>query len=259
MSPEAAGILGSLGAGLATGVGALPILSFGQPSERQENRVLGFAAGVMLAASFFSLIIPGLAQAQAQGWSKAGASAVVVAAVLLGAGALAKAGAWAPSLDRLAAGNLSAAVAPSFRRVWLFVAAITLHNLPEGLAVGVSFGGGDMRAGLATTLGIGLQNMPEGLAVAGLLASLGYTRRAAVLGALGTGLVEPVAGAFGALVVGLSAALLPAALGFAAGAMIYIVVSEIVPDTAARAGGEAAIPAFMAGLALMTFLDTALG
>lgn len=252
-------MLGSLVAGLATGVGALPILWFGKPSDRRENLMLGFAAGVMLAAAFFSLIIPALAQAQAQGWSKTGASAVVVAAVLSGAAVLARFSAWSPSLDLLGAGNLSAAVLPRFRRTWLFVAAITLHNLPEGLAVGVSFSGGDMAAGLATTLGIGLQNMPEGLAVAGLLASLGYTRRAAIAGALGTGLVEPVAGAFGAVMVGLSSAMLPGALGFAAGAMIYIVVKEIIPDTAARDDGRGAVIGFMTGLGLMMFLDTALG
>jgi ZIP family zinc transporter len=258
-TPVVAGILGSLAAGLATGVGALPIASIGRPSERQENLLLGFAAGVMLAASFFSLIIPGLAEAQEQGWSRTGASLIVVAAVLLGAAAIAQLKHWAPPFERLGGGNLSAAAAPRFQRVWLFVTAITLHNFPEGLAVGVSFAGGDLQAGLATTLGIGLQNMPEGLAVAGLLASLGYDRRTAILGALATGLVEPIAGAFGAVVVSLSTALLPWALGFAAGAMIHIVVSEILPDTHERSDGAGASRGLMAGLALMMFLDTALG
>jgi ZIP family zinc transporter len=253
------GFLASLIAGLATVVGALPMLSIGKPTEQQQNLLLGFAAGVMLAASFFSLIIPGIEQAQAMGATRLAASATVVAAVLLGGASLARINAIVPPLDKLGLGPEGIANA-RYRRVWLFVAAITLHNFPEGLAVGVSFGGGDYNAGMTTAIGIGLQNMPEGLAVAASLASIGYSRLAAVGAALASGLVEPVAGLLGVTLVSMAQSLLPWGLGFAAGAMIYIVASEIIPDTHARiVGGGKATTGLMIGLASMMFLDTSFG
>lgn len=252
------GFLASLAAGLATLVGALPILSIGRPTEAQQNLMLGFAAGVMLAASFFSLIIPGIEQAEAQGASRAAASATIVVAILIGGACLAQLNAIVPPLDRLGLGPEAIADA-RFRKVWLFVAAITLHNFPEGLAVGVSFGGGDVGAGIATATGIGLQNMPEGLAVAGSLASLGYSRRAALGAALASGLVEPVAGLFGAALVSIALPLLPWGLGFAAGAMIWVVASEIIPETHARVDARTASAGLMVGLVAMLFLDTTLG
>jgi len=252
-----AGFTGSLLAGLATVLGALPILHVGKPDEAQQNLMLGFAAGVMLAASFFSLIIPGIEQAQQQGAGRATASAIVVMAVLLGAACLARLNAVLPPLDKLGLGPAGIAEA-HHRRVWLFVAAITLHNFPEGLAVGVSFGGGNYPAGVATALGIGLQNIPEGLAVAGSLASLGYSKSASILGALASGLVEPVAGLFGAAMVSLFLPILPWGLGFAAGAMIYVVASEIIPDAHNRLAGHRATMGLMVGLAAMMFLDTTL-
>jgi ZIP family zinc transporter len=258
-----AGFLASSLAGAATVLGALPILSIGKPSEQQQNLMLGFAAGVMLAASFFSLIIPGINEAREMGASQIEASATIVAAVLLGGAALAQINAIIPPFDKLGLGPngiVTAEVTASARRVWLFVGAITLHNFPEGLAVGVSFGGGDMQAGTSTALGIGLQNIPEGLAVAGALAGIGYPPARAVLVALASGLVEPVAGLFGVSVVSLAQPLLPWGLGFAAGAMIYIVASEIIPDTHARiAGGGRATMGIMVGLVAMMFLDTTLG
>lgn len=251
------GFLASLLAGLATFVGALPILGTGRPSEQQENILLGFAAGVMLAASFFSLIIPGIEQARAAGASQVTASATMVAAVLLGGFCLARLNAVVPPLDKLGLGPRAIADA-RFRRVWLFVAAITLHNFPEGMAVGVSFGGGDIKVGTATAIGIGLQNLPEGLAVAGALASLGYSRRTSVLLALASGLVEPVAGLAGVALVSIATPLLPWGLGFAAGAMIYVVASEIIPDMHMRVGGRRATTGLMVGLVAMMFLDTTL-
>ena len=254
------GFLGSLAAGLATAVGALPILSIGRPSQKQEHLLLGFAAGVMLAASFFSLIIPGLEVAEAQGASRVGAAALIVAAVLLGALTIAQLNRHVPSLERIGLGPSAMADSMRHRRIWLFVAAITLHNFPEGLAVGVSFGTGDIPAGTATAIGIGLQNMPEGLALAAAVATLGYSLRVALLAALVSGLVEPVGGLLGVAAVSFSAPLLPWGLGFAAGAMIYVVASEIIPqthshsETAARASGG-----LMIGLVTMMFLDVTLG
>lgn len=254
------GFLASLAAGLATFVGALPILSIGKPTEQQQNLMLGFAAGVMLAASFFSLIIPGIEQAEAQGASHVASAAVVIAAILLGALTVGQLNRFVPPLDRIGLGPVGMADAMSHRRIWLFVAAISLHNLPEGLAVGVSFGTGDIAAGTATALGIGLQNMPEGLAVAAALATIGYSRRASVLGALLSGLVEPVGGLAGVTLVSLSAALLPWGLGFAAGAMIYVVASEIIPQTQRKVEFQGRSAAgLMVGLAAMMFLDVTMG
>jgi len=251
------GFLASLGAGLATAVGALPILFIDKPSERQQNVFLGFAAGVMLAAAFFSLIIPGLEQAEELGATRVGAAGTIVAAVLLGALSLS-------ALDRFAPVEVTAigpadAPADQVRRIWLFIAAITLHNFPEGLAVGVSFGGGDFGNGTATAIGIGLQNMPEGLAVAASLLTLGYSRRFAWLAALASGLVEPIGGLLGVGIVSLSASLLPWGLGFAAGAMISVVASEIIPETQRRRPSMRATHGLMVGLTAMMFLDVTLG
>lgn len=255
----AIGFLASLAAGLATFVGALPILGMGAPDGPRQSLLLGFAAGVMLAASFFSLIIPGIAQAREMGFDLASAFTVVMAAVLLGGISLALLNTYMPSLDQFGLGP-SGMAETRFRRVWLFVAAITLHNFPEGMAVGVSFGGGDMAAGMTTTIGIGLQNMPEGLAVAGAVASLGYSLRRALATALFSGLVEPVAGLMGAAAVSLASALLPWGLGFAAGAMIYIVTLEIIPDVRRQVSSrKPAMVSLAVGLFTMMTLDIGLG
>lgn len=251
------GFLASLAAGLCTGLGALPILLIGRPGEQQQGVLLGFAAGVMLAASFFSLIIPGLAQAEALGAGRSEAAGTIVAAVLLGAATLSLLNRWA-SVEIGAIGPADAPVDLA-RRIWLFVAAITLHNLPEGLAVGVSFGGGDVGNGMATAIGIGLQNIPEGLAVAALLTTLGYRRGFAALAALASGLVEPVGGLIGVGLVAWSEPLLPWGLGFAAGAMIYVVAAEIIPETQRRRPSPRATHGLMIGLVAMMFLDVTLG
>jgi ZIP family zinc transporter len=254
-----AGIVGSLLAGMATGIGAIPALFMPRPSDQQQNLLLGFAAGVMLAASFFSLILPAIEFARDSGASRAWASLQTVAAVLLGALAIAKLNDWIPPLDRIGVGPPGIANA-SVRRIWLFVAAITLHNFPEGMAVGVSFGSGDMDQGRVTALGIGLQNVPEGLAVAVALVSIGYRRSHAALIAALSGLVEPIAGAIGVTLVGVAQAFLPWGLGLAGGAMIYVVASDIIPDAHHRVqGGGRVNTGLMIGLVAMMFLDTTLG
>jgi ZIP family zinc transporter len=253
------GFIGSLLAGLATVLGALPLLGTGRPSERQENGFLGFAAGVMLAASFFSLIIPGINHAKGNGIAPTAAAGMVIAAMLVGALCVGQLNRLIPSLGRTEAAVEAGISEKASRKIWLFVAAITLHNFPEGLAVGVSFGTGDFKAGMATALGIGLQNIPEGLAVGVSLMSIGFPRGRAVLAALATGLVEPVGGLLGAAIVSTVSSLLPWALGFAAGAMIYVVAAEIIPHTN-RHEKDTGIAAtgLMIGLAAMMFLDVTL-
>ncbi len=248
----------SAAAGLATGAGALPVLAIRGISGRLESGFLGFAAGVMLAASFFSLILPGLEAAGEGGLSPAWSAATIGAAILLGAATLQLLNAYAPH-EHFIIGPSGTASTSQLQRIWLFVIAITLHNFPEGLAVGVSFGGGDMANGTTTAFGIGLQNVPEGLAVAISLASVGYSRLFSVVAALLTGLIEPLGGFLGIAAVSVSEPLLPWGLGFAAGAMIWVVSSEIIPETHREGHQGTATATLMIGLTLMLFLDWTFG
>ena len=256
MSPVWMGFLGSFAAGAVTAVGAIPIL-FGKALSRRANDILlGFAAGVMFAAAFFSLIIPGIEQARAHFGSPVTAASLAVAGVGLGAAFVALLNASIPHRHfvRGPQGPASEEIA----RIWLFVFAIAIHNIPEGLAVGVGFGSGDISRATTLALGIGLQNAPEGLAVAVALAAAGYSRQKSFTAAALTGIVEPVAGTLGAWSITLSAALLPWALTFAAGAMIYVIVHEIIPETHQHGSPGFATLGFVSGLAVMMFLDVAL-
>jgi ZIP family zinc transporter len=248
----------SLAAGLMTGAGALPVLFRKHYPAAFQDALLGFAAGVMLAASFFSLILPGFHHAQrTMALTRPLAASVVLAALLLGAWMIHLLNVYVPR-KHFSAGREGPDV-DRIRRIWLFVIAITLHNLPEGLAVGVGFGGEDMLAGTKIAVAIGLQNVPEGLSVAVALASLGYGRVQACLVATATGLVEALGGLAGAAIVSLSEPLLPMGLGFAAGAMLFVISNEIIPETH-RSGHEThATAGVLIGVVVMTFLDTTLG
>ncbi len=257
-SPLTLALLASLvGGTIATTVGALPALVVGRLSPRASNAMLAFAAGVMLAATVFSLLLPGFALAQPMfGGRKAGALAVVAA--LLAGGLMMAAihrfvphehfqkGPEGPGPERLA-------------RVWLFVFAITVHNFPEGLSMGVGAASGDAAIGLGVTLGIGLQNLPEGLAVAMSLAGLGYSRAQAVGVAALTGVVELIGGLAGAGLLAVSQAMLPLALAFAAGTMLFVISDEVIPETHRAGFGDSATAALFVGFALTFFLDVAIG
>ncbi|MHA1559773.1 MAG: ZIP family metal transporter [Alphaproteobacteria bacterium] len=257
MSTILLGFLASLGAGLMTGLGALPALLGHAMGTRGQDTLLGFAAGVMLAASFFSLIIPAIEHSAATQDGMWIPALIAVAGVVIGAGAMALADMliphWHPVQGR------QGPASPLLSKVWLFVAAITIHNFPEGLAVGVGFSGGDTAAGATLAVGIGLQHIPEGLAVAVALISIGHSRIAAFLIALATGLIEPVGGLLGVSVAVAFRPLLPWALVFAAGAMIYVVSHEIIPETHSRGFQREATGGLIVGLVLMMFLDVALG
>lgn len=259
--PALLGIAASLGAGAATGLGGLAVAASGAPDDRRQNLLIGFAAGVMIAAACFSLILPAFAQMRSGGASVAWAVAGVIAAVWLGAGVMGRLGLWADALAARGLAPAHFAASPhnaEVRRIALFVVAITLHNVPEGAAVGLSFLTDDPALGWATALGIGIQNVPEGMAVAALLASLGWSRARCAAGALATGLVEPLGGALAVAVAQISAAVLPWALGFSAGAMLFVVAAEIIPHTRRRIEHGSATPALMAGLVLMMVLDISL-
>lgn len=252
-----AGFLGSLIAGLATGVGALPVLAIRRISDQAQDVMLGFAAGVMLAASFFSLILPALEIAEGQGaGGKLGAVCLVIAGILLGAASLWALNRYIPH-EHFILGR-EGPDTKHIKRIWLFVMAITLHNFPEGLAVGVSFGGDDFGRGVAVATGIGLQNMPEGLAVAVALLGLHYTRWQAFLVALLTGLAEPIGGLLGVVAVTWAGSLLPWGLAYAAGAMIFVISDEIIPETHRRGFEHLGTIGLMIGLVVMMFLDVML-
>ncbi len=250
------GLLGSFAAGAMTGLGALPLLFGGSMSQRAHDAFLGFAAGVMLAASFFSLILPGLDAATRLTGSTTSSVLIVIAGIVIGVGAIALLNEAVPH-KHFVQGRQGPPSA-SLRRIWLFVFAITIHNFPEGLAVGVAFGGGDVGKGVSIATGIGLQNVPEGLAVAVALASEGYSRRYAFGVASLSGMIEPVGGVLGVAMVSVSAQLLPWGLAFAAGAMLYVIVHEIIPETHRRGFSNEATAGLTAGLVIMMFLDVTL-
>lgn len=245
----------SLAAGVATGVGALPILFVRTLTARTDAALMGFSAGVMLAASFFSLLLPAITELSAAHGDLPGAmracGGLVVGAVVLSA-----LNRFTPHEHFLKGPKGSDP--RSLQRMWLFVVAITLHNVPEGLAVGVGVGSGEAGVGLPVAVGIALQNMPEGLVVAISLLREGYIRRTALLVALATGLVEPVSSVFGFAAVTVAAGLLPYGLAFAAGAMIYVISDEIIPESHRGDASEVATWGTIVGFVVMTVLDTAL-
>ncbi len=253
MTPDSTilwGILAALGTGLATGLGALPVLLTRRVSERLLDAMLGFAAGVMLAATAFSLLLPAMEDGNRL-WGTWGIT-IVLAGLLLGAVFLSLMDRVIPHLHFIAGPE-----GPSsrLRRIWLFILAITLHNFPEGLAVGVGFGSGRLDEALVLAIAIGLQNMPEGLAVALPLLREGYSRPRALAYATLSGLAEPVAGALGVLAVQLARPLLPPALSFAAGAMLFVVSDEIIPETHRRGYQREGTFGVVVGFMVMMFLD----
>lgn len=248
ISPWMLGLMGGLVITLLNSVGALLVLFWPRPSHRMMNTMLGFAAGVMLAASFTSLILPGI---------ESGGLLPVLMGMALGATFLVAADRLTPHLhpERGREGIHGERI----KAVWLFILAITLHNLPEGLAVGVGLGSGDLVRGLQLTLAIGLQNIPEGLAVAASAraAGMGSTFYAGIVG-IRAGLVEIPMTLMGAVAVGLSRPLVPYAMGFAAGAMLYVISDEIIPETHRQGRERLATLGFLVGLVVMLVLDVAL-
>lgn len=251
------GFLASLLAGSATGAGALLIFLIRSLSAKLEDSLLSIAAGVMLAATFFSLILPGIQYAEMQTPSKVLAVSIVITGLIVGAIALHLIHHYAPH-EHFTLGKEGPDTA-KISRVWLFVIAITLHNFPEGMAVGVGFAGGDISNGVSLATGIGLQNIPEGLAVAASLFAIGYSRMKSFTLAFGTGLVEPVGGLMGSMAVSFAAPLMPWTLGFAAGAMLFIISDEIIPETHRRGYATIATFSLMGGFVVMMFLDATLG
>ena len=244
--------------------GALLVFVWPDPSERALDGALGFAAGVMLAAAFTSLIIPGIEL------YSGGNPVPTLVGVALGVAFLDQADALIPHAHYLLTGrkrtdeaNPSSSLPLDNERlapVVLFVLAITLHNMPEGLAVGVGFGSGNLEDAIPLMLAIGIQNIPEGLAVSVAAVNAGLERRSyAVFAGLRSGIVEIPLAVLGALAVSVVEPMLPYAMGFAAGAMLFVISDEIIPETHTRGYERTATLGLMGGVIVMLYLDVSLG
>lgn len=251
------GSIASLLAGLGTGIGALGVFAVRRLTPALQDGMLSAAAGVMLAASFFSLLLPGIEYGEELTGTTWAASLIVISGLLMGATVLYMIHQRLPH-EHFQLGREGPEGA-RIRRIWLFIIAIALHNFPEGMAVGVGFGGGNIGNGTALAIGIGLQNIPEGLAVAISLLAIEHSRLKSFTLALLTGLVEPVGGLFGATMVWLAEPLMPWTLGFAAGAMIFIISDEIIPETHRGEYKTLATFSLIGGFVVMMFLDASLG
>ena len=257
LHPVIAALLATVFTWFVTALGATPVFFARRVNQKVMDGMLGFAAGVMIAASYWSLLAPAIEMSD---------------------------GAWQPAVIGFLAGGVflfavdkvlphlhpglkeTEGVPTSWRRSVLLVSAVTLHNIPEGLAIGVAFGAAAAGVEEATVagaavlaLGIGIQNFPEGLAVAMPLRRERMSRFKAFFYGQASGMVEPVAGVAGAALVLLMRPLLPYALAFAAGAMIFVVVEELIPESQRNRNTDLATMGAMVGFAVMMALDVALG
>lgn len=241
---------------LGTALGALPVLFIRRISQRTEDLMLGFGGGVMLAATMFSLLVPAISVAEEQGYGTYGSSLLAALGVVLGMVGLLFYDKLLPSETPGEGSARDRGVLD--RGVLLFVTAIVLHNVPEGMAVGVATGGG-LDGSDSLALGIALQDAPEGMIVALVLYGAGVGRVKAVLIGAASGLVEPLFAVICAWLVGVSTVLLPWGLALAAGAMLFAVVHEIIPRSQGNGYGTVASLGLVAGFCLMMVMDTALG
>jgi len=238
------GFLSSLLAGLATGIGALPIFLRKQFSNDTMDIMLGFSAGVMLAATAFSLLVPSI---------NLGGSLIAVLGLIVGAVTIHFIDSIIPHFHPVAGLE---GYPSKISKLWLFIIAMTIHNFPEGLAVGVSFGGENVKAGFSMAIAIGLQNAPEGLAVALPFLRAGYRRVKALGYATLTGLVEPIGSLLGLTLVSITNLVLPWGLAFTAGAMLFVIIDEMIPESHQKGFGRKATFGLISGFAIMMLLDS---
>lgn len=259
-------LLATLGTWFVTALGAATVVFFSSPKPKVLNLMLGFSSGVMIAASFWSLLQPAIERAEGMD----GLPAYLVATIgfLLGAGFM-----WASDkIVTFSTSRANTAIGKSnekLNRIILLVLSITLHNIPEGLAVGVAFGAlaGDgytseaLLGAVSVAIGIGLQNFPEGAAVSLPLRREGYSRKKSFFLGQSSGMVEPIAGVLGAILVVYVEPILPYALAFAAGAMILVAVHELIPECQRNQSTQpyTATMGIVLGFAVMMLLDVMLG
>ena len=262
LNPIMQAFLATLFTWFLTAVGASLVFGMKTMNRRILDLMLGFAAGVMIAASVWSLLIPAIDLAEADGlpgWMPA------LVGFVLGGIFLSVVDRILPHLHPGLSSDRAEGIKTSWSRSALLMAAITLHNIPEGLAVGVAFGavaqegGTTLAAAVALAVGIGIQNLPEGTAVALPLRGTGMSRGKSFFFGQLSAVVEPIAAVIGATTVTLARPILPYTLAFAAGAMIYVVVEEVIPESQSSGKTDLGTGGAMAGFAIMMLLDVALG
>ena len=263
LNPIVQALIGTLFTWFVTAVGAGGVFFAREINKKALDAMLGFAAGVMIAASFWSLLAPAIAMSEGK---RLPPYVPVVIGFLAGGAFLRVVDKILPHLHLGFPLQEAEGVKTRLQRSILLVLAITLHNIPEGLAVGVAFGAvayglpeATITGAIALAFGIGLQNFPEGMAVSMPLRREGLSRLKSFWYGQLSGVVEPIAGVIGAAAVLLARPILPYALSFAAGAMIFVVVEELIPESMREGNSDVATMGAMVGFAIMMLLDVALG
>ncbi len=246
-------LLTALGVGGATIIGALVGFAFKKISHKFSDIVLSFAAGVMLAAAVLGLILPSLEYGGKWGLL------MTVGGIFVGALCLNLIDKLVPHLHKLAGADIESHNSTNLSKVLLFVTAIAIHNLPEGIAAGVGFGSGDTSGALIIAGGIALQNIPEGMVIIGPMLAAGVSPKRTFVLAMMTGVVEVIGTLIGYFAVTVSAVILPFALAFAGGTMLYVISDEMIPETHAHGSERGATYALLVGFCVMLITDTLLG
>ena len=246
-------ILTALGVGGATMVGSIIGFLFKKISHKFSDIILSFAAGVMLSAAILGLILPSMEYGGKYGLL------ITVAGIFVGAICLNLIDKLVPHLHKLMGADTESHHNANLNKVLLFVMAIAIHNLPEGIAAGVGFGSGDTSQALMIAGGIALQNIPEGMVIIGPMLASGVSPKRTLLCALATGLVEVVGTFLGYFAVSIASAILPFALAFAGGTMLYVISDEMIPETHAHGSQRGATYALLFGFCLMLVMDVLLG
>ena len=246
-------LLTALGVGGATVIGAVIGFLFKGISHRFSDIVLSFAAGVMLAAAVIGLILPSVEYGGELGLI------ITVVGIFAGALCLNLIDRLVPHLHKMVGADIEPHSDTRLSKVLLFVTAIAIHNLPEGIAAGVSFGAGDPRQALVIAGGIALQNIPEGMVIIGPMLAAGVSKRKTFIIALITGLVEVVGTLLGYFAVSVASMILPFALAFAGGTMLYVISDEMIPETHAHGAERGATYALLVGFCLLLVTDVLLG
>lgn len=246
-------LLTALGVGGATVIGSVLGFVFKKISHKFSDIVLAFAAGVMLSAAVLGLIMPSLEYGGKYGLI------ITVVGIFVGALCLNLIDKLVPHLHKLVGADIEPHNNANLSKVLLFVTAIAIHNLPEGIAAGVGFGSGDTNRALIIAGGIALQNIPEGMVIIGPMLAAGVTPRKTFVCAMITGLVEVFGTLIGYFAVSIASAILPFALAFAGGTMLYVISDEMIPETHAHGNERGATYAILVGFCVMLITDVLLG
>ncbi|MBQ8880081.1 MAG: ZIP family metal transporter [Clostridia bacterium] len=246
-------LLTAIGVGGATVIGAIIGFAFKNITHKFSDIVLSFAAGVMLAAAVLGLVVPSIEYGGKWG------ILITVIGIFCGAACLNLIDKLVPHLHRLAGADIESHSNRDVNKILLFVTAIAIHNLPEGIAAGVGFGSGDLAGALIIAGGIALQNIPEGMVIIGPMLAAGVKPRRTFALAMATGLVEVVGTLLGYFAVSIASFILPFALAFAGGTMLYVISDEMIPETHAHGGERGATYALLVGFCVMLATDVLLG